>query len=110
MTEDEEINSRNKGKFNRRKKMKTSIRDTKVSSTEERKWKYQLKTQMYVELKKEGEDIISGNKDKFSWRKKMKASIRDTKIISNEQNSKTKTSIRDTKISPTEERILRHKF
>ena len=57
MTEDEELISRNKGKFNQRKKTKTSIRDTKVSSAEERRRRHQFETQRSVKTNKEDEDI-----------------------------------------------------
>ena len=62
---DDGINSKYKDKFNWRKKMTKSIRDTKVSWT-----------------KKVNDDINSRYKGKLNWRKWMKISIRYAKISS----------------------------
>ena len=72
MTEDEEMHSGNNGKLKRRKNMKTSIRDTMLSSTQERIWRQQFEIQREVQLKKEDEGINWKHKCKLSsegkWR------------------------------------------
>ena len=62
----EDINSRCKGKFNRIRKNKTTIRDTKVFWNTERRRKHQFEIQRQVQLNTEDEDINTRQKGKFN--------------------------------------------